>query len=409
MSTYKYDEVEFYKLLYAFGEWEKVIKRKNTSQDLKLMNKRTDRIIEAYNDIISYTIDIFKSTNTDLKEKVKPLIVKTRDRIIKCFEILQKKVTVPRNLTETIVYDRSIEENNAKMAETFTFLSNVSKIISNTYKGDPNGLNAFIASIELANASSTNEQKPHLIKFIKTKLEGKALECLPETVNSVDEIINALKNKIKPNSSKVVLGKFLALRGERNGMSKFQEQAEALADELRRAFISEGMSHALADKTTVEKTVEMCRLSARTNLVKSILASTQFTEPKEVLAKLITESNTENNEAQVLFYRGNMQNRFRGNSNNQYRNNNWRGRQNNQYNSHNNSYRGRNFNSFNQRGRGRNTNRNNNPNNRNFNNNRNQNYRNNENRYVRFMEENQEAPRPQRGEENTVSMSERRM
>lgn len=73
---------------------------------------------------------------------------------------------------------------------------------------------------------------------------------------------------------------------------------------------------------TINKTVEMCRASAKTQLVKSVLASTKFDEPKEVLAKYIVEvtgENKEAKEAQVLKYnsytnrgRGNGRGNFRG-------------------------------------------------------------------------------------------------
>ncbi|XP_055316605.1 putative uncharacterized protein DDB_G0284213 [Sitodiplosis mosellana] len=295
--------------------------------------------------------------------------------------------------------------------ETFTFLSNISKIISTTYKGDPNGLNAFITALELADSASGDNDKPHLIKFIKTKLEGRAPEAMPTEITSVQNIISALKSKIRPESSKVVLGRFLALRSKRNAMTKFQQQAEELADQLRRAYISEGMNQHLAEKTTIDKTVEMCRLSAKTNLVKSILASSDFKEPKEVVEKLIIESNVENNEAQVLYYRGNHQNQrmngfntFRGNGN--YRGN-YRGQ-----NENNRNYNNRNRNTKqNFRGRGRRgyNNQYNNNNHGRYQNNRNQDG--NNSRYVRVIEEeNDQSPTTQRGQQNnTVSMTERRM
>lgn len=44
----------------------------------------------------------------------------------------------------------------------------------------------------------------------------------------------------------------------------------------------------------------MCRLSAKSDLVKSVLTSTHFEKPKEVLSKFITESNMENTESRIL-------------------------------------------------------------------------------------------------------------
>ena len=76
-------------------------------------------------------------------------------------------------------------------------------------------------------------------------MEGKAREALPENVNTIDSIKTALRNKIKP---KVV----------------------------------EGITKVKAHEMTVEQTVSVCRLNAKSSLVKSILASTAFSDPKDV-------------------------------------------------------------------------------------------------------------------------------
>lgn len=282
------------------------------------------------------------------------------------------------------------ERKAITMEEIIKFTGHLSKIITTTYKGDPNGLSAFISAIELANSIATEQQQSILVKYIKTKLEGRALEAIPAEANTADLVMAALKNKIKTETSKVVMGRLLALRAERNALPKFQMEAENLADQLRRAFISEGMTTQLAEKMTVDKTVEMCRLSAKTSLVKSVLASSSFTEPKEVLAKLITESSTESNESQVLYYRNNNHNGYRGRGQqNNYRNNRQNYRQNNFQRAYNNQ-RGRNPNNFYRGNRNRRYNHNHNNNN---NNNRQNNPR------VRIInEENGQAPVPQRGQ-----------
>lgn len=328
-SKLKYNKETFQALIEEFNEWDRKITRKNASENADIVELRTKNIIDAYNNIVEFSKPIIESGDEKTKNYIKGKLETLRDDIIDDLKILKESIEVPRELTKKIKnpYSETNDDNNlkpkkdkkqnTKMENTFAYLSSISKIISNTYKGDPNGLSAFITSIELADSASTADQQGTLVKFIKTKLEGKALEALPHRVSTAKDIIEALQENIKPDDSKVVLGRLLALRAERGSLQKFQKEAEELTDQLRRAFISDGMTHKLAKRMTIDKTVEMCRLSAKTELVKSVLASTQFNEPKEVLAKLITEAGAENKEAQILnFNRTNISHRqnFRGNS-----------------------------------------------------------------------------------------------
>lgn len=82
----------------------------------------------------------------------------------------------------------------------------------------------------------------------------------------------------------------LALRVNKGDFTKFNEQAEKLAEAFRRSLINEGMTKAKSQELTISKTVELCRRTARSEIVKSILSSGTYTQPSEVLAKLITEN-----------------------------------------------------------------------------------------------------------------------
>ncbi|XP_017477247.1 PREDICTED: putative uncharacterized protein DDB_G0283431 [Rhagoletis zephyria] len=74
------------------------------------------------------------------------------------------------------------------------------------------------------------------------------------------------------------------------------------------------MTQAKAHELAVEQTVNVCRLNSRSELANSILASTTFTDSKDVVAKMIVEHNNEVKERQVLSFRSraNRPNSFRG-------------------------------------------------------------------------------------------------
>lgn len=264
------------------------------------------------------------------------------------------------------------DDNMARKMSNAEFIRFAAQTVHKSYSGDPLALDSFINSVELAKTIAEQDQITILKKFILTRLEGKALECVNKE-GTVENIITDLRKTIKPDSSKVVEGRMLSLKLNKSNSTDFAHDAEKLAEALQRSLVIEGISLAKAKEMAVEKTVEMCRQSARTDLVKAVLASTTFNDPKEVVAKLIVEQNSQEKEHKILFFNRNNNNggfknnrgNFRGRggfngrnnyNNNNYNNNNGFNRQNNHYNNNNGGYRGR----GNGRGRYNNNNNNNN-------------------------------------------------
>lgn len=209
-------------------------------------------------------------------------------------------------------------DNTIIMPQTAAdFMKLAASIMNHKFDGDSTKLESFLSEIELVDNLAELNNKTLCIKFVKSRLEGKALECLPDTIESMDDITNALKAEIKAESSSVIEGKILSLRVQKGNFSKFSEEAEKLAENLRRSLVVEGMSKAKAREITIKKTVELCRKTARSDVVKSVVSSAHFDTPAEAIAKLITEStiarneNTEAKNFQQKRSRGQFSNRGR--------------------------------------------------------------------------------------------------
>ena len=213
------------------------------------------------------------------------------------------------------------------------FITMANNTIGSKFDGDPLKLDSFVDSCNLLNQMCEPNNKAIMLSFVLTRLEGKAREIIPENPADMATITNALKAQIKEEPSKVIEGKILALRAERNNLSKFAEKAEELAEQFRRSLCSEGFSKQKAKEFAIEKTIEMCRKSTRNDTIKAILSASKFEEPKEVIAKMIIEiSNTKQermeSQTQRQFQnnrgnRGNNSNRGNGhrNDNNAHRGN----------------------------------------------------------------------------------------
>lgn len=245
------------------------------------------------------------------------------------------------------------------------FVKVASATLNNNFGGDPLKLNSFIDAIELLDSITENDAnlKATLITFVKTRLEGKAREVIQEKPASVQDIIKTLKQKFKPENSKIVAGKIAALQIKNNNYSDFSKNVVELADALERTLISEGMTQAKAQEMAIEQTVDVCALNAKTDCARTVILSTQFSDPKDVVAKLIVVQNKEASTKQVLAYReqsnyrnnnhrGNFRGYYRGNNNNRGNNhsrNNYHQGRNYRGNNHNNyigsnNHRGNNYN-----------------------------------------------------------------
>lgn len=390
-----YNEIKQNFLLIA-----KRILKKELSTNKDTLKRYESDIVASYNDITAHLNTFFEKYDKDFDEFLRNEIIYIREKTLKCFGKLDIRIKLPNDLFTTLdnkiltdisdssdtsdnevtlieqniiqnisrendfqdiedsFYNSShsilnnmtgdetigngigngdISANNTTRMTRLEFIRVASQTINKNYSGDPLALNAFINAITLAKQLSDGLFDDFLKTFILTKLEGKALECVDQD-GTINQIIADLKKNIKPDNSKVVSGRMLAMKLGKLSPPDFSKQAEELAEALQRSLIVEGIGREKAKEMAIEKTVEMCRQSAKTDVVRSVLAAATFKDPKEVIAKLITEQATSETERQILSFRAN-------------------------------NYRGRGFN--------RNFNNNRNPNFRRFNNNNNNNFRNN--------------------------------
>lgn len=213
-----------------------------------------------------------------------------------------RSVRIATNMSDNegeTVENKVIEENRKLIKFASTSI--------NRYNGNPLTLAAFINSIDLVRAATAASQMKLLKTIVVSRLEAKALECVDPN-KDLDGVIADLKKSIKSDSSEVVEGRMQALRMNKCGPIEFAKQAETLADALQRSLVLEGITLEKAKQITVKRTIEMCKQTARSDYVKSILASTAFTDPKEVVSKLIVEQNNQDKEKQILFYQRNNSN-----------------------------------------------------------------------------------------------------
>lgn len=235
------------------------------------------------------------------------------DNIESSFQITNKD----KELTKTTHSSNSdsshsdVSHSETTKMDPVAFLKLCANTINKNYSGDPLALDAFINSILIV--QTTVKEHDNILKdFVISRLEAKALEALPDPrPTTTNEVIEALKGGIKLGNSDIITGKIIALKAENLSGQEFATKAEELALSLRRSYINEGITKTKANEMAIKETVKLCKSSSRNVLVKSILASATYTEPRDVIAKFLTETENEKNDNKnsILSFRGVPQNR----------------------------------------------------------------------------------------------------
>lgn len=346
---------------------EKILKEK-LSTNQNTLNSYVIELENNFNTVISYCESKYDNLDEDSKSELKEEIVKLKIKLKECIKKLKLNYTLSEDIFEKIKLiinqtsdDTDTSDNIDLSDDTKTmaitavdFLRLCAQTINKNYAGDPLSLQAFLNSIELLETVQ-DEHAQTLVKFVMTKLEGKALECVPPKPKELKEITEALQKRIKPDSAKVIESRMSTLRFDSSKLQDYTRELDQLSEALQRALVTEGIPQEKALSMAVEKTVEICRRNAKSDLIKSVIASTSFQEPKEVTAKFSTESSSKDAIATISHFRGNRRKSYNGNFNGNYNRN--------TYNNRGRGYGGRN------RGRGNNNNSRNFWNNKNNNNN----------------------------------------
>lgn len=201
---------------------------------------------------------------------------------------------------DQITFNHNIKDTNNKMQA-----AEIIKLVNSTlkeYDGNVGGLGSFLVNLEIIEASVPAEHVTLAVKCIRGKLQGAAAGFVPENISSYSEIKDSLKRNIKREPSAVVESKLAAIRFDNRNLTQFTEDVEKTASLLSQTFISEGIPIAKANELTISRVIETCRKSARNDLVRSVLASSQFDTPKAVLSKFVVEVAEQNKDKQFLAF-----------------------------------------------------------------------------------------------------------
>lgn len=204
----------------------------------------------------------------------------------------------------------------------FEFLKFAATLIKSFSGENPSQLAPFLTNVSLIQSVATTESLPFLVSFLKGRLEGRASRVCADC-GTVEEIILSLKKNIKFDSSAVVESRLAALQLSDSSLTEFAKSLEQLADNLHESLVLEGVSVNKANEMTIDSVRKNCRKQTKSTVVKSVLASCSFENPKDVVSKFLTEVAEADREYQILTLRKGRGNNRNSDSRPNYRSNNY--------------------------------------------------------------------------------------
>lgn len=202
-----------------------------------------------------------------------------------------------------------------KMAE---FDIKTATALVHPYDGSTEGLEAFIDSASLLNELTAATHKQLAAKFLRTRLNGKARLGLPETANTIELIIDNVKQrcqeKISPDS---IIAKMKAIK-QKQSVQTFCEELESLTSKLESVYLDSKIPDDVASSMASKAGVDALINGVNNSDTKLILRAGNFANFRDAVLKVMENSVPSASSAEVFTFssRGrNLNNGFHRNNN----------------------------------------------------------------------------------------------
>lgn len=296
--------------------WEEVyailsnIKIDVTNQSKRVLKKEIPKTVQVQSEISNNLVTLFNKATHLIREQwytldsdqqiiAKDIFSYIRDKTAKAFEKLGLGQQIPTSIFESI----KIVQNNDMATTKVEFFNLASKIVSQQFAGEPEKAQSFFDSLELLQTVATGYDAD-AVAFVKTKLTSKARDYVT-TENSLADVINTLKNKIKYAGSQATITKLLACRQNNKNTISYSEEIEKLADSLKRSFINEGVPPNIAEKYSTENVVKTLSSNANSERTRIVMQASTFNNVQEALEKFNSVNEINQTSATNIFYTGN--------------------------------------------------------------------------------------------------------
>lgn len=254
-------------------------------------NVKTKELIQKHSNTLNEKVNEFRIILENIKEDIKS--EESYELFVEYNDLLEK-----RKLALAIL-------NNTAMTtptdSTAAFDVRTATAVVQQYDGASDGLQAFVDSANLMKELTVPGQQPMLLKFLKTRITGKARIGLPENINSFDEFIKNITERCQDMTSpEQILAKLKCIKQKEN-LDTFCEQVESLSDKLKNIYLQQKIPGDVANKMVNKAAVDALISGVSNSETKLILKAGSFDNVKTAILKVQENSTNSPNTAILNF------------------------------------------------------------------------------------------------------------
>lgn len=178
--------------------------------------------------------------------------------------------------------------------------------IVQTYDGSADNLDAFVDAANLLKDYIAEGELQTAIRFLKTRLTGKARLGLPENLNTIDAIVNDVKARCSEQvSPENILAKLKSTK-QKGDANSLCDEVDNLTNKLKSIYVGQGIPDGVAKSMATKAGVDALINGVNNFETKLILKAGNFSNIKEAVQKVqengtSTQTNSQNS-AQVMTY-----------------------------------------------------------------------------------------------------------
>lgn len=228
-----------------------------------------------------------------------------------------------KNLTQLAIICKKLTQKET-MAETFDIKT--ATAIVQTYDGRAENLDAFVDAANLLKELTKAEHVAMAIKFLRTRLTGKARQGLPENIITIGALVADVKTRcaetITPQS---ILAK-LKVSSQKGDVGKFCAEVESLSMQLQTVYISQMIPGDVAKSMATKAGIDTLINGIKNTETKIILKAGTFPSVKEAVQKINENLTQETNNSNQILHMSSQRYTNRGRQNFNTQRGNFRGR-----------------------------------------------------------------------------------
>lgn len=167
-----------------------------------------------------------------------------------------------------------------------TFDVRTATAVVQIYDGASDGLQAFVDACSLMKELTAEAHNEMLLKFLKTRITGKARLGLPNNINTYDRFITHIKEKCQDvTSPEQIMAKLKSIKQKEN-LDSFCEQIETISEKLKNTYLQQQIPEEVVKKMVKKAAVDALINGVSNSETKLILKAGSFDSVKDAIQKV---------------------------------------------------------------------------------------------------------------------------